>query len=109
MVKFTVQESTLDEEPRACMLKKFLGDEVREMKCCKRKRKYMEGKGRGIWGSTLEEGPRAGMLKRILGRKLRDNTGSAGRKESNHYCTRMWSKAQAKKNCWQGNRKNKSS
>ena len=46
---------------------------------CRRERKYMGEKGRGIKGSTLEEGPGAGRLNRILGGKVPDKSGSTGK------------------------------
>ena len=55
------------------MLKRIL-EEVRDkhgecgIRKCRRKRKYLEGKGRGMLGNTLEKGPRPGMLKRIFER-----------------------------------------
>ena len=79
--------STLEEVPGAGMLKQDFGrgstrtKESTGKENAEEKREYMEGKGRGIWGSTLEERPRAGklgMLIRILEREVWDKTGSTG-------------------------------
>ena len=60
----------LEEGSGEGMLNRILGGGVLDKhgkygkRRCRRERKYMEGKGRGMWESTLEEGPEAaGMLK----------------------------------------------
>ena len=70
--------------PGAGMLNRILREKVREKygkyrkRKCKRKRKYMGRKSRGMWESTLEKGLGAGILNRILGGKVQDKTGSTG-------------------------------
>ena len=75
---------TREEGPGAGMLNRILGGEVRDNNgnCGNEgkyeKRKYMGGKGRGMWGSTLEEGPGASMLNRILEGEVWDKHGNCG-------------------------------
>ena len=71
-------ESRLEEGPGAGMLNRILGVEVRDkhgkygIRKCRRDRKYMRGKGRGMWGKYAG----TGMLNRILKWEMRDKTGN---------------------------------